>query len=101
MTLKPIVNMPDDRYFLASVLGGRLHPNGIPEWGPWEAACLHWWPEDRLDMILATTRERKVRTIEELDVAMKEPMNVAPTRDIWIHESLEKEARRLWEAGRS
>ncbi len=34
------------RFFLATILGGRLHPNGIPEWGPWEASRLHWWPED-------------------------------------------------------
>jgi hypothetical protein len=88
--------MPD-RFFLATVLGGRLHPNGIPEWGPWEGSRLHWWPEDRLELILTTTRERKVRTAEELEAAIKEPMTVAPTRDIWIHESLEDEARRLWE----
>ncbi len=32
--------------------------------------------------------------------AMKEPMRVAPTQNIWIHESLEGEARRLWERTR-
>ena len=29
-----------------------------------------------------------------------EPMGVAPTRNIWIQESLEDGARRLWEMGR-
>ncbi len=38
-----------NRFFLTTVLGGRLHPNGIPEWGPWVASRLHWWPEDHLD----------------------------------------------------
>ncbi len=84
-----------DRYFLATILGGRLHPNGIPEWGPWEASRLHWWPEDHLDLILGTTGERKVRTIEELDAAIREPMTVSPTRNVWIHEGLESEPRRV------
>ncbi len=74
---------------------GRLHPNGIPEWGPWEASRLHWWREDNLDLVLSTTGERKVRTIEELKAAIREPMRVAPTRNIWLHESLEDEAIRV------
>ncbi len=55
---------PSSRFFLATILGGRLHPNGIPEWGLWEASRLRWWPEDHLDLVLTTTRERKVRTTE-------------------------------------
>ncbi len=66
-----------DRFFLATVMGGRLHPNGIPEWGPWEASRLHWWQEDHLDLVFRTTRERKVRTIEELHAVMKEPRGAA------------------------
>ena len=65
--------------------------------GLWSSSRLHWWPEDHLDLILGTTRERKVRTREELEAAMKEPMKVAPTRTVWMHESLEDDARRLWE----
>ncbi len=34
--------------------------------------------------------------MEELDAAIKEPMNVAPTRTVWIHKNLEDEARLLW-----
>ena len=45
-----------------------------------------------------TTRDRKVRTTEELEAAIKETMKVSPTRNIWIHESLEDVARNLWEA---
>jgi hypothetical protein len=59
---------------------------------------LDWWPEDHLDKILLTTGERKIRTREELDAVMKEPRGVAPTRNVWIHESLEDDARRLWDA---
>lgn len=91
---------PSDRFFLTAILGGRLHPNGIPEWGPWETSRLHRWPEDHLDKTVATTMAQKVRTAEELEAAIKAPMRVAPTRIIWIHESLEDEARQKWEAGR-
>ncbi len=84
------------RFFLATILGGRLHPDGIPDWGPGMPRACIGGPEDLLDLILPTTGERKVRTTEELEAAIKEPRGVAPTRNIWIHESLEDEARRLW-----
>ncbi len=86
--------LPTDRFFAATILAGRLHPDGVPDWGPWEAERLHWWTEDHLDVVLTTTGERKVRTTEERKAAIKEPMRVAPTRKVWIHESLEDEARR-------
>ncbi len=40
---------------------------------------------------------RKARTREELEAVMKEPRGVSPTREVWVHESLVDEARRLWE----
>jgi hypothetical protein len=89
--------VPLDRFFSATVLGRRLHVDGVPEWDAWEASGLHWWPEEHVDLILPTTGDWKVRTAEELEAAMKEPMTVVPTRDVWIHESLKDEARRLWE----
>jgi hypothetical protein len=49
-------------------------------------------------MILSTiTGDRKVRTPEELGAAMKEHRGAAPTWNVWMHESLVDEARRLWE----
>jgi hypothetical protein len=86
-----------DRFFLATILGGRLHPNGITEWGPWKASRLHWWPEDHLDLVLTTTRERKVRAKDELDAVVKEARGITPTRNVWIHESVKDEARQLRE----
>jgi hypothetical protein len=83
------------------MIGGRLHPDGIPERGPWEGSRLRWWPEDHPDLVLTTTRGRKVRGTEELEAAIREPMNVAPTRNVWIDESLEDEARRVWHEGRA
>jgi hypothetical protein len=43
--------------------------------------------------------DRKAQTYEELDVIVNKPLNVTPkpTREVWMHESLEEEARRLWE----
>jgi hypothetical protein len=67
-----------DRFFGGTIVGGRLHPNGIPESGPWESSRLHWWPEDHLDLILSTTRQRNIRPMEELDAATKEPMGSVP-----------------------
>ncbi len=55
---------PSSRFFLATILGWTPAPNGIPEWGLWEASRLRWWPEDHLDLVLTTTRERKIRTTE-------------------------------------
>ncbi len=41
--------------------------------------------------------DRKARTREELETIIKEPLKAAPTREVWMHESLVDEARRLWE----
>ena len=38
----------------------------------------------------------KVRTLEELEAALRAPAGVAPTRRVWIHESLEGDTQRLW-----
>ncbi len=86
------------RYFPATVMGGRLHVTGVPEWGPWDSARLDWWPEDQLDFILPGGRYgEKVRTLEELEAALQAPMKAAPTRRVWIQESLEDDTQRLWE----
>ncbi len=51
-----------------------------------------------MDLLLEVRQaDRKVRTREELEIVMGEPRNVAPTKYIWLHESLVDEARRLWE----
>ena len=71
---------------------------GSPDWGPWNPSRLEWGDEEFVDMLLSKDPvHRKARTREELEVIMKEPRNVAPTREVWMHESLQDEARRLWE----
>ena len=91
--------MPN-RFFPATVMGGRLHV--FTGEGPWESSRLDWWREDELDLILAGGRYgEKVRTREKLEAVLRAPTKVAPTRRVWIQESVEGDARRLWEAPRS
>ena len=87
-----------DRFLPATILGGHLHVRGIPDWGPWNPSRLEWADEAFVDMLLSKNQaDRKVRTREELEAVMKEPRNVAPTREVWMHESPVDDARRLWE----
>jgi hypothetical protein len=87
-----------DRYFPATILGGRLHIRGLPDRGSWNPTKLGWADEEFVDMFVGTDPiHRKARTREELEAVMKEPRNMSPTREVWMHESLVDEARRLWE----
>ena len=86
------------RFFPATIMGGRLHVDGAPEGRPWDSSRLDWRPEASLDLILAKGEYgQKVCTLEQLEAAIKAPMRVGPTRRVWIHDSLEDNARRLWE----
>jgi len=87
-----------DRYFPATILGGRLHVHGLPDWGSWNPTRLEWADEEFVDMFVgADPIHRKARTREELEAIMKEPRGVSPTREVWMHESLIDTTRRLWE----
>ena len=85
------------RYFPATILGGHLPVRRIPDRGPWDPARLEREPEEYVELMLTAMMARKVQTPEKLEAVMKEPRNVAPTREVWMHESLQDEARRLWE----
>jgi hypothetical protein len=87
-----------DRFFHATLLGGFLHVRDIPDWGPWRVESIEYTQESFVDAILRPgTRDRKVRTPEELQATLAEPRGPAPSRTLWMHESLLDEARRLWE----
>jgi len=87
-----------DRFFSGTILAGRLHVRDIPDRGPWDSSRIEYFTESYIDPgLVGVAGDRKARTFEELDAAIKEPMRLAPTRNVWIHESLEDEARRLWE----
>jgi hypothetical protein len=86
-----------DRFFPATILGGHLYVRGIPDRGSWNPARFEWAAEAFVDILLSTRQaDRMVRTREELEAIMREPKR-APTREVWMHESLVDEARRLWD----
>lgn len=85
-----------NRFFPATILGGRLHVSTAE--GPWDSSRSDWWREDELDLILAKgSYGEKVSSLEALKAVLRAPTGVAPTRRVWIHESLEGEVRRRWE----
>jgi hypothetical protein len=89
---------PSHRFFPGTILGGHLHVRGIPDRGPWDPARLEWADEAFVDMFVGTDPiHRKTRTREELEAVVAEPRGVSPTREIWLHESLVDDARRMWE----
>ncbi len=61
-------------------------------------AFAHLARDEAFVNILLSTRQadHKVRTCEELEAIMKESKR-APTREVWMHESLVDDAHRLWE----
>ena len=83
-----------NRFFSATVLGGCLHVQGDPEWGPWNSRRIDRFPENQI-VIVPEVGDRMIRTREELETIIREPTGVTPTRNIWIHESLQDEARRI------
>lgn len=94
----PVGDRLNERFFAATILGGRLHVSGILDWGLWDSSRLDWGRENELDPIFGKGEYgAKVRTLEELEAALRAPAGVAPARRVWIHESLEGDARRLWE----
>jgi len=81
---------PSDRFFSATVLGGRLHVRGVPGWGSWNSNRIDCFPQNQI-VIVPEVGDRMIRTREELETIMREPTGATPTRNIWIHESLEDE----------
>ena len=70
---------------------------GIGDSGPWDRRWLRYRTEPQIDVNFNPhLGDRKVRTPEELEAVINDPVET-PKRTVWIHESLEDEARRLWE----
>jgi arsenate reductase len=86
-------------FFPATILDRRLHVTGVPDWGTWDSSRIDRFPEDQI-VIVPETGDRLIRTREELEAIIIATTGVAPTRRIWIHEKLEDEVRRVWEATR-
>lgn len=78
-------------------MAGRLHVLGLPQGGPWDPSRLEWREEPELDTLVnPRAGDRKVTTREELE-AIVQATRTPPTRFLWIHERLVKEAHRLWD----
>ena len=87
------------RYFASIVSRGRLHVRGIGDSGPWDRKWLRYRTEPQIDVHFNPhLGDRKVETLAELEAVIVEAVGIT-MRNVWIHESLEEEARRLWEAG--
>jgi hypothetical protein len=87
-----------DRFFAATILGGRLLVHGIPQWGPWAPTRFEWATEPEINPShVAAAEDGQIWTIEGLRAALRKPSGTARARLVWIHESLIDEARRLWE----
>jgi hypothetical protein len=91
--------MAIDRFFTITHLGNRIDIRGIPEWGSWNAERIEWVTEPEVDaVLLPLAGDRKVRTPEELEAGLQEPLTDAtPARRLWVHERLLEIIRTLWE----
>ncbi len=86
------------RFFAATVLRGCLHVDGVPERGPWDSSRLDRFTEYEIAPgLVMAARDRIAHTLTELIETLGAPTGHAPMRRIWIHESLEDGARRVWE----
>ncbi len=57
-----------DRFFSATILGGRLHVQGVPDWGPWNSNRIDRFPENQV-VIVPEVGDRMIRTREELETS--------------------------------
>jgi hypothetical protein len=91
--------MAIDRFFTVTLLGNRIDIRGIPQWGSWDADRIERVTEPEVDaVLLPLAGDRKVRTPEELEAGLQEPLtDVTPARRLWVHERLLETIRTLWE----
>lgn len=87
------------RYFSATAMGGRLYVQNVPDRShSWESRRLVWLTEQQVDSIFQPLAgDRKVKTSEELEEAVRVSERGLPAIKVWIHESLEDSARKIWE----
>jgi len=80
-------------------MGGRLYVQNIPELSrTWQSGWLVWLTEQEVDSIFRPLAgNRKVKTSEELKETVRASRRGLPAIKVWIHESLEDEARKFWE----
>ena len=87
-----------NRFFAAMVRWGDFHVAGVADNGPWDRTRLKYRRERQIDLEFdPAAGDRKINTVVELLAMTVEAMVTRATRNMWIHESLEGEARSFWE----
>jgi hypothetical protein len=87
-----------NRFFAAVVRWGGFHVGGIADDGPWDRMRLKYRWEGKIDLDFdPAAGDRKIKTAVELLATTVEAMVTRATRNVWIHESLEGEAKSFWE----
>lgn len=89
-----------ERYFSATVLGGRLYIQGVSDYGPWNPR-ITFHPEKVADELSSIyPKDRKIHSEEELQESVKASETHFGARSVWIPESLLDVARKVWEESR-
>jgi hypothetical protein len=87
-----------NRFFAGVVRWGGFHVRGIPDDGRWDAKRLTYRREAQIDLDFDPARgDRKINTVVELLAMAMEALATRETRNVWIHETLEGEAKSVWE----
>ena len=87
-----------NRFFAAVVRWGEFHVRGIADDGPWDPGRLKYRRERQIDLDFdPAAGDRKIKTVVELLATTLEAMASRATTNVWIHESLEGEAKSFWE----
>ncbi len=82
-------------------MAGRLYIGGVSATSSWDPAQLFYWYESAVDLIAnPPAGDRKVRTVADLEAAVKSSERGLPTIKVWIHEGLADAVRLLLNANR-
>ncbi len=90
--------MEGSRFFRATALAVRLHLGDLPDHGPWDSSRIVYTDEREVDLMLPRMMMmQKVRTLEELDEALKVSEKALGSESLYVHEGLLDEAKSRWE----
>ncbi len=81
-----------DRYAAGTAMAGCLYIQGVSEF--WESDRLLLWDETDVDIVISQrSGDRKVRTAQELEDALRASAVGLPAIKLWIHETLQEAVR--------
>jgi hypothetical protein len=87
-----------DKFFGTTVFRGRLHIRGLAAWARWDPSRFVYVDESALDLwLMRHTDERKVKNLADLESEVAKSLDLKEgSGTLWIHESLEMEAQKIW-----